>query len=110
MSVISRIEKDIITARESNTDQDVEANLKLAEGQLAQIKDTRFRFILWDQTLSGKLGEDSTTSSTSMINRAMQYDRHRQSVYIAPDESFTELEKLDIRACGAIEKMLTEDS
>lgn len=110
MSVTSRIEKDIRTTREGNTDPDVEANLKVAEGQLAQIREIRFRFILWDQALSEKLGEDSTTSSTSMINRAMQYDRHRQTVYIAPDESFTELEKQDVRTCGAIEKMLQKDS
>ena len=110
MSLTSRIESEITTTREGNTDPDIEANLKVAEGQLVRIQEIRLKFILWDQALSEELGEDSTTSSTSMINRAMKYNRHRQSVYVAPDESFTELEKQDVQTCGAVEKMLAKNS
>lgn len=110
MSVTSRIESELAESRGESLDQDVQAALKVAEQQLEQIKQIRTKFVLWDQALSKQLGQSDTAASTSMINRAMQYDRHRQAVYIPPGDSFSQLEKQDVQTCGAIEKMLSKES
>jgi len=109
MSLTKRVEEQLAFASEGNTDPNIQATVREGEEKLQQVRDMRMQFVIWDQILSEQLGDSDTVRTTAMINRAMQYDRHRQSVYIAPGEPFSELEKQDVQTCGEIKRMLTKD-
>ena len=109
MTLSKRIEKQLSFASEDNTDPKIKSMVQKGKEGLDQIRETQMQFIMWDQILSEELGDSDTASTTSMINRAMQYDRHRQSVYIAPNESLSELEKKDMQTCGGIKSLLTKE-
>lgn len=109
MSLIRVMEKQLSFASEGNTDPNIQADVQEARKMLPQIREMQMQFIVLDQILSEQLGDSDTASTTAMINRAMQYDRHRQSVYIAPNEPFSELEKKDVQTCGEIRRLLTKE-